>query len=266
MKDMYNLKQVPSKAQINKFIRRIVFGKNVFCPECRSRSVLKYGDRYRCKKCRCKFSLISHTWLKGMKISYQKFWLILWSWTTQVPVKQASALCHTSRKGVYHWFEMFRSYLPENEAILQRIVQLDEAFFKKRTLMMAKEKGTRNLAYEILYTTKVQRHHAAYFLQNHIKPGSKLHTDGAGIYQGINRWWPVKHQREIHNKWEFELTSEIEGLFGNFRTFVRRMYHHVTPDKLPDLVREFCFRFSSPEIFNNPLYFLEKTLILVPSR
>jgi transposase-like protein len=265
MTDMYQLNQIPSDAQIRKYLRRIIFGKNVFCPNCRSRNVLRYENRYRCKRCRCKFSLLSHTWLANIKIPLEKFWLILWCWTTQVPVKQSMALTKLSEKAVRHWFDNFRDNLPDNPEILSKLVQLDEAFFKKRTLILAKQPGTRKLAYEVLNTTNVQRHHAAYFLQQHVKPRSKLYTDGAGIYQSIDSWWPVKHKSEIHSKWEFSLTSEIEGTFGNFRTFVRRMYHHVTPDKLPDLVREFCFRFSSPEIFQNPLKYLEKTLILVPT-
>jgi hypothetical protein len=45
----------------------------------------------------------------------------------------------------------------------------------------------------------------------------------------------LKHEYEIHKRFEFKLTSEIEGLWGVFRTFVRRMYHHVTRYKLEDL-------------------------------
>lgn len=261
---MYQLNQVPSEAQIKKYIRRIVFGKNLYCPECKSRLVVKYEERYRCKRCRIKFSLLSHTWLRDMKLSFQEFWLVLWCWTTQIPVKQAMALCCRSEEAIRHWYDLFRNHLPEDKVILQRIVQLDEAFFKKRALMLAKEKGTRKLAYEVLTTANVKRHHATYFLQQHIKPGSNLHTDGASIYKTIDQWWPVKHKSEIHSKWEFALTSEIEGAFGNFRTFVRRMYHHVTAEKLPELVSEFCYRFSSPELFENPRFYLEKSLRLVP--
>jgi len=117
-------------------------------------------------------------------------------------------LTKISRKSIYHWFDLFRSNLPENGVILEKIVQLDEAFFKHKTLIMAKQKKTRNLAFEILTNTKPQRHHAAYFLQQHVKPKSKLHTDGAGIYKNIQNWWPVRHQKDIHSKWEFSLTSE----------------------------------------------------------
>lgn len=181
-----------------------------------------------------------------------------------MPVQQTASLSELSETAVRHWFDAFRSHLPENPFILEKIVQLDEAFFKNRTLILGKEIGTRKLAYEVLTTTAVQRHHTAYFLEQHVKPRSRLYTDGAGYYQNIQQWWPVRHRREIHSKWEFSLTSEIEGAFGNFRTFVRRMYHHVTPEKLPDYVREFSTRFSSPELFENPHTYLEKTLKLVP--
>lgn len=266
MPDMYQLKQIPTEAQIKKHLRPIVFGKNVFCPSCRSRNVVRFeNNRYRCRRCRFKFSLLSCTWLANMKISLQKFWLILWCWTTQIPVLQTMSLTKLSEKAVRHWFDKFRSHLPKNPVLLSKIVQLDEAFSKNRAIMLAKQKGTRKLAHEVLITTNVQRHHAAYFLQQHIKPGSKLHTDRAGYYQKIDNWWPVMHQSEVHSRWEFTLTSEIEGAFGNLRTFVRRMYHHVTPEKLPEIVSEFCFRFSSPEIFENPRIYLEKTLTLVPT-
>jgi hypothetical protein len=133
-------------------------------------------------------------------------------------------LAALSEPAVRHWFDLFRSHLPENASILGKIVQLDEAFFRRKALMLAKEQGTRNVAYEILNTTAVSKWHACYFLEQHVKPGSTIRTDGGGHYKAIDRWWPITHEHEVHSRWEFELTSEIEGMFGNFRTFVRRMY------------------------------------------
>lgn len=104
------------------------------------------------------------------------------------------------------------------------------------------------------------------FLYRKVKPRSKLWTDGGSIYKGIEKWWPVEHQRDLHKKFQFTHTSEIEGMFGNLRTFIRRMYHHVSNEKLPEYVSEFVARFSSPEIFENPRNYLAKSLKLVPSR
>lgn len=208
--------------------------------------------------------MLSHTWLSDMKLPYQQFWMLLWCWTTQVPVRQTRSWTKLSDDCVRRWYGRFRARLPLDTHILERMVQLDEAFFANTFLMMAKQKGTRKLAYEIVAGRDPERHDAARFLFTKVKPGSKLYTDGASIYRHIERWWPVKHERDIHRKWEFGRTSEIEGIFGNYRTFVRRMYHHHWSRNLEQYVREFCFRFSSPELFENPLLYLTKTLSLVP--
>ena len=264
---MYHLKQIPTDAQIRKYLRHIVFGKNVYCPVCKSSHVCRYEQRYRCRRCRSKFSLLSHTWFRHTRLSLADTWTVLWCWTTQIPVRQATALTRLSEKAVRHWYDLFRSHLPQEFHTLEHLVQLDEAYFggrKGRTLFLGKQVGSRKLSFQVLPHTKPAREEAWRFLQAYIAPDTILHTDGASMYQGIDRWWPVIHRFELHRKWEFELTSEIEGIFGVLRTFIRRMYHHVTMDKLPSVVWEFCYRFSHPEIFDNPRYYLEKTLRLVP--
>jgi transposase-like protein len=266
--DMYQLNQIPTNAQITKYLKHIVFGKHVHCPECKSRQTYAAQGRYRCRRCRIRFSLLSHTWLSNLKLPLQDFWLALWCWTTQVPVKQTAALTKLSEVTVRHWYDEFRHHLPYNQEVLERMVQLDEAYFGGRNgkaIMLAKEVGTRKLAFQVVPTPNVVREHASWFLESFIAPKTRLHTDGASIYKEIDQWWPVYHYRDIHKKWEFELTSEIEGMFGVFRTFIRRMYHHVTVDKLGEYMGEFCYRFSHPEIFNSPREYLLIALQIVPT-
>lgn len=153
---------------------------------------------------------------------------------------------------------------------MEHLVQLDEAYFggrgkeTMRALFMGKEKGTRKLAYRVQNAYPV-REDAWDFLREYVVPDTDLNT-GAAIYKGIEKWWPVTHRYDIHRKFEFEQTSEIEGMFGVLKTFIRRMYHHVSSDKLEGVVSEFCFRFSHPEIFENPYQYLLITLHLVPTR
>lgn len=264
---MYSLNQIPSEAQIKKYLRRIVFGKDVFCPSCRSRRVYSTGNRYRCRKCKTRFSLLSHTWLSNMRLSYQHFWLVLWCWTTQIPVLQTMSLTKLSEKAVRDWFSKFRAHLPLENIVLDKLVQLDEAYFKNNSLFMGKQIGTRKLAFEVIPQPHVAREHAWFFLQSNVMPDSQVNTDGSAIYKNIESWWPVIHKNvDIHKKFEFSNTSEIEGMFGVLRTFIRRMYHHVSGDKLPSYVGEFCFRFSHPQMFENPRYYLEISLRLVTTR
>jgi len=267
---VYQLKQIPSDAQIQKYLRRIIFGKNIFCPKCTRRySVYACQRRYRCRYCNMRFSLLSNTWLSNCKLSYRNLWLILWCWTKQIPVKQTQALTGLSEKGVRHYFETFRNHLPEDQELLEHMVQLDEAYFGGRrgyALMMGKQKGTRKLAYHIFPHVMPTKYDATEFLTMYVAPYSKLATDGGSIYTDIQKEWPIEHMIDIHKKFEFTNTSEIEGMFGVLRTFIRRMYHHVTYDKFPSVMCEFYYRFSRPEMFESPYEYLLNCLHLVPTR
>lgn len=199
-----------------------------------------------------------------MKLSLRTWWGLLWCWTQKVPVQQTQKLCHVSEEAVSHWFREFRIHLPEFEPILNGVIQMDEAYFRSLSLIMAKQIGSKKIAHQVLLKKSVDKNDTARFLFQHIQPSSQLQTDGGGVYKAIHRSWPVTHRTDIHARFEFGLTSEIEGMFGNLRTFIRRMYHHVTPEYLPEYVSEFCLRFSSPEIFDSPYSYLENTIKPVP--
>ncbi len=232
----------------------------MFCPWCRSQRVKKVEQRYRCTRCRKPFSLLSGTWLSGMRLHLRTFWALLWCFTQKIPVLQANKLCHVNEKTVRHWYRQFRMHLPQFEPILSGVVQMDEAYFHSISLLMAKQVGSRTIAHRVVPKDSVDKQDACHFLFQYIEPNTKLHTDGAGIYKKIQTRWPVRHTRDIHAKFEFDHTSEIEGMFGNLRTFIRRMYHHATPKYLPEYISEFCIRFSLPEIFDSPSKYLSKTL------
>ena len=215
-----------------------------------------------------KFSLLSHTWLGNLKIPLPQFWLILWCWTQRMPVKQTEGLVSLSEKAVRHWFDLFRSNLPKDKTILEHVVQLDEAYFgrfSKLSLLLGKQIGTKKLAYQILTSNAPGKIDAINFLRNNVKPETKLATDGSVIYKGIDKWFPVKHTFDIHKKFEFTNTSEIEGMFGVLRTFIRRMYHHITVKKFPEYMCEFYYRFCRPEMFKSPRDYLLNTLVLIPT-
>ena len=69
-----------------------------------------------------------------------------------------------SEMAIRHWYDRFREHLPENPHMLSRIVQLDEAYGKGWSLVMAKETNSRKVAYVVLPEKSVERQHAVQFL------------------------------------------------------------------------------------------------------
>ncbi len=62
----------------------------------------------------------------------------------------------------------------------------------------------------------------------------------------------------------FKTITLMMGKQQGTRKLAFEIFHHAHPDKLPGVVSEFCVRFSSPEIFESPLTYLQKTLTFVP--
>ncbi|MBU6431354.1 transposase [Patescibacteria group bacterium] len=258
------VRQVPTKGTLRRIFKRIIFGKRVHCPDCGSRSIKKIlsEERWRCGRCRLPFSIKSSSWLKGTKLSLEQVWLLLWCWQKKFSIQHAMNMTELSYPTVFNWYQKFREKIPKEklDALLKGNIACDEMYTKGNAVIGAKQKGTRNIALKVVHQKSVERHHAVNFLTQFVKANSSLFTDGAAIYKGIDKWHKLKHTYEIPSKFEFALTAEIEGLWACLRTFIRRMYHHVTRYKLEDLVSEFCLRFRQDEIFENPENYLRNCL------
>ena len=72
------LNQISSEAKIKRQLRQMLFGKNFHCPRCGSRKVYASEDRFRCRKCRRPFNLLTGTWLAGSKLSLRTLYALLW--------------------------------------------------------------------------------------------------------------------------------------------------------------------------------------------
>jgi transposase-like protein len=258
------LSQIPQERAIWKQLKKIVFGKMVKCPDCGRSSYVKEIQRhkmYRCTKCHNRFSVTNMNWLKGMKISGRHLWILIWCWQQKINIQQANTLTKLSIPTVRRYYELFRDNLNlDFSVVLEGKVQMDEMFVKGAFVIGAKDIVRKRIKLKVVYKKSPDKGDAMDLIFNHVKPGSDLCTDGGAIYRGCGNWWPVNHRRDIHKKFQFGLTSEIEGTWAVLRTFIRRMYHHVTIQKLPKVIAEFEARFSQKEIFESPLKFLKNSI------
>lgn len=261
----------PPERTIKIKVCRALFGSSslVNCPYCCRKGVVRRDEKFVCQRCKRAWTLTSLTWMKGMKLSWKQFWGLLWTFTNRIPVDQTKTLLGISRPTIYRWYSLFRQNLPHLEDIrLEGEVQMDEAYFGGRkkgvAIIAAKERNSSKVAARIVPASSVKRENIVPFIRQHIVPGSTLHSDGAAIYKGIRKYWPVEHAYDVHRKGEFGKTSVIEGFWGSLRTFIRRMYHHVTTAKLPELLREYQCRLMFKEMFENPASLLPNLLPSFP--
>jgi transposase-like protein len=261
---VHALSQIPSERQIRRQLVKIIFGPRVWCPDCGRQchvQCMEKNKTWRCRVCRNKFSLTSMTWLKGMKLSMEHLWALIWCWQKKIPIQQACDLLNVSIPTVRRYYALFRDHLDlDFEVILEGSVQMDEMFVKRGCVIGGKDIKRKKIKLSVLSVPYPVKKDAMDFIQRHVKPGSILCTDGGAIYKGCEKWWPLTHVKDIHKRFEFEITSEIEGMWANLRTFIRRMYHHVTFRKFPKIVAEFEARYSEPQLFNSVLNYLKNAL------
>lgn len=260
---------VPSEKAIQAQIRQLVLGDHPRCPRCgRSHTVMRSEERYRCTQCRCPFSLTSVHWLHGMKLSWRQLWVLTWGFCHRYQPQQTAALAGVSLPTVRHWYQQFRTHLPERERMLRLLVCADEAYVGKRKtgnqriVAGAIEPQTGEVRLRIIPDTEqdsIER-----FLWTHVDPITLVRTDAHLAYQHIE-WMGYGHETDNHEHGQLEKTVPIERVWSFSKWHLRRMYHHVWARNLPFLLREIEWRFSAPETFESPLTFLEISLKPVPT-
>jgi hypothetical protein len=96
------------------------------------------------------------------------------------------------------------------------------------------------------------------FLDQNYEPTSLIVSDGLPSYFDIG-WMGYGHDYEVHEKGQLEKSVPIERVWGLFKTFYRRSYHHINKETLQEYLVEFQFKFIHRKKRNNPLY-IAKTL------
>ncbi|GEM_PF-5002062 len=258
----------PSVRYIRSFLRQTIYGSNMKCPECFSYRVVTYGKRYRCRECCNRFSFLSCTWLSWSKLSLPDLWKVLWCFVHAIPIKQAQQMTHLSEKAIRHWYDACRDQLIRIDTKLKGKIQVDEVYlggWGGRVVIAGKSLDTKEVRFHICMGDRPTQIDSYLFFYKYITEHSYIFTDSSPIYPKVCKHFSCFHHQDTHAQFEFSKTSQIEGLFGNLRTFVRRTYHHITLLKLPEYLVEFQYRFSRKKYFTSVEQFLLFTISSVTS-
>jgi len=265
-----------SNRQIQAQFRKLIFGKMIFCPKCGYTKIKSRQERYWCPKCRSRFSLTSCTWLAGMKVPWDKLYLLLECWLKRMDLNLVVELANISYPTAFYWYRKFRQNVPKKAFKLSS----DGHYVVDETYFGFKKKGKRGRGtqgrkpvfgiYDFAtgfahaeVVSNVDEETLIPIIKEHLPLGSEVISDGWRSYENLEAMG-FKHT-VIDHEIEFKRTNYIESCWSHQKRNFRKMYHHCHLKNLSDYVAETTYRFCARKNPDSPLSYLQKSITLAPN-
>ena len=160
----------------------------------------------------------------------------------------------------------FRASLEPRTDVLEGACEVDGSFFGRRRYgkqklvagVICKAKTKKGYCIRLKIVEKRDREHAEEFIEQTIKPGSLVITDGFGGYNEIEslgyEWFACNHAIGF-----FGPTNHIENLWSVMKRALRYIYKDLTfsTENLRLILREYENRYNNEEVFYNVDNYLE---------
>ncbi|MDE2019628.1 MAG: IS1595 family transposase [Patescibacteria group bacterium] len=260
---MYHIAADIPESKVRTILRNIIFKKGrLKCPHCGCFKILsvKKEGRYHCRRCRKKFSLLSGTWMKNVKIPLPLFVILLSFWLEDVTVQLAEKLTGLSRPTLYGYYRLFRTHIVQTiDFTPQTGVQVDEAYFgtfKKQANWMHGRQTYRVVgkvcvagiscpATGQLATMVVEGKPGKLikrFIRKLVPEDVTVYSDGSPIYTMLrdsHLHIARTHDRGFHNAYY------VESCWSWMKRKLFRQYHHFTKKYAKNYVSELTFKFNT---------------------
>lgn len=238
-------------------------GKHLKCPKCGCQKYihkLKGKDkRYFCTVCRYKFSLKTLAGFKHANLDYSQLYALVWCFSQNKTLKDAHDWSGASLGSIRARYAKLRQQLSGrlDQSQLWGHFICDESFMGRQKtgnqaiVMGAVSHDFKDLRLEVIKDQEQDSIEG--FLTKHLDHTSLITSDGFSSYEDIE-WLGYGHDFEVHDRGRFKKTVPIERIWGLFKTFITRTYHHIWKEKLPEYLVEFQFKFIHRQNIKNPLY------------
>lgn len=264
--------------KIKQILRNIIFKKGrLKCPRCNCFKILsiRNEDRYFCKRCRKKFSILSNTWMRNIKIPLSAFIILLYLWLEDASVDLTKKLTGLSRPTIYSYFRLFRRNIVKTIEFKPRDnVQVDEAYFGRikkqanrlhnwntyKTPIKVCVAGiacpqTGQLATRVIESRPGKP--IKTFIREYVPNDITVYSDGSPIYTELKKthWHvPKTHDLGFHDAYY------IESCWSWMKRKLFKQYHHFSKKYAKEYVSELTFKFNTRKIEKNPFYYISKSL------
>lgn len=264
--------------QLQTKLRKIVFKNGrLKCPHCSSFIIrkVKSEKRYYCKRCRKKFSTLSSSWLKNIKISISQFTVLLQLWLKGYGVAEAHELTKVSVPTIRKYYHLFRLNIVKSvDFKAENNVQVDEAYFGRfrkdgntyhswRTYHAPPKTCVAGIVCPRngLLTTRVivgpKGEKIRKFIYEKVPTKVDIYSDGSHIYTQLRN--DYHHISQTHDL-GFENAYFIESCWSWMKRKLFKQYHHFHKKNARYYVSELTWRFNTRKIPKNALDYLQTSL------
>jgi transposase-like protein len=275
---MYHIQPDLSPRKVAAVLRQIISKKGrLRCPHCQRHHIQSFRreGRYHCRSCRRKFSLLSGTWMKNVKIPLPLFIVLVSFWLEDVPIDLAQKLTGLSRPTLYRYYRLYRRHLVKTlEFKPQNNVQVDEAYFGRfkksanylhgwKTYQVAQKTCVAGISCPQTgqLATMVVPGKPGYpireFISKHVPTDVTIYSDGSPIYTRLRTQYT--HRARTHDL-GFQTAYYIESCWSWMKRKLFKQYHHFTKEYAPEYVSELTFKFNTRKQEKNPFIYLAKSL------
>lgn len=246
----------------------LVFGERLVCPICSDHLSAVYVRRYLwCSYCRRKYRATAwrSSWLYGMKLSHRQLFILLWCWQNRKSPDTARLLASVSYTTVDRWYGRFRQNLPASREVqLVAAAASDESYFgklksKQDQIIVAGVLAV-NEQLRLQVVTSRNAETLSRFIRDTVKEGALVITD---------QWWGYEelelhgysHESWNHSRGRYAGTNQIERVWSALKRYLRKLYGCVPTKYLGLILKEWEARHNFPVLFNNPIDYLQATLV-----
>jgi transposase-like protein len=200
-----------------------------------------------------------------MKLCPKQLFILLWCWQNKKSPDTARLLANTSYTSAQRWYMRFRDHVPGSFGIvLSELVASDESFFgrlrSKQDQIIVVGAIATNEQLRLQAVTTRDMDTLSLFIQETVKEGSLVITDKWHGYDEIDLY-DYSHEAWNHSIGQYAGTNQIERVWSEIKRYLRKLYGCIPTKHLAQILKEWEARHNFPELFNNPLNYLQATLV-----
>jgi len=246
-----------------KYLIRLRWSNGITCPKCINSNIrrINYRNkdlRYRCKKCRTRFTVFTNTYLANSKLKTHKLIQTVKFFTSGLSARATSWEIHSSYKTVLSLYDKIRQTILDHNQSRENLfgeVELDETYVggKRKGKRGRSAKGKtpvfgmveRNGKVIVEVVPDVSSETLRQIIKERVSKDARVYTDKFKSYNCliINGYDHIKIDKENTFANGKSHINSIESFWAYAKERLAK-YHGISPKKLYLYMKELEFRFN----------------------